>query len=102
MVCGPNLPCSHCLSLPLYGQKFSLLLPQGCGIGRCSARHSSHSPAGNELACHCGLVSPPHHVPTFPHRLGVLYLDGASGDLNVVQPPKRALPVDEVGGRQLV
>lgn len=30
------------------------------------------------------------------------YLDGSGGDLDVVQLVEGALPVDEVGGRQLV
>lgn len=40
--------------------------------------------------------------PCCPLPRTLAYLDGGRGDLDVVEPAQRALPVDEVGGCQLV
>lgn len=40
--------------------------------------------------------------PSGEPRARCVYLDGGGGDLDVVQAPQGAVPVDEVGGCQLV
>lgn len=41
-------------------------------------------------------------VPALSPPCPLAYLDGGRGDLDVVQPAQGAVPVDEVGGCQLV